>query len=157
MKTKHFISLTIIALMLFGATSIFAQPGHESNRDNGIKFTDDQKAKIKEIRMASYKEMKALRNQLGELKAKEQTLTTADKADMNAINANIDEITKVQNKMMKIKASNLQQIRNLLTDEQKMIFDSHGMDKGMWHKRSMHGDGDGFRGQMEHKRPQQES
>lgn len=130
MKTKRFFSATIIALMLFGSMSLIAQPISYMRKGHDIKFTDEQKAKIKEIHMTSYKEIKALHNQMGELKAKQRTLTTADKPDINAINANIDDISKVQNKLMKIKASSHQQIRALLTDEQKMIFDSKMEHKG---------------------------
>jgi Spy/CpxP family protein refolding chaperone len=144
MKTKLFSVITIV-LMLCG--TMFGQPGQGQNtekkqapmvgqqgrdcdKEQGPNFTDEQKAKMKEIRMASYKEIKPLKNQLGELKAKEMTLTTADKPDMGAINSNIDEITKIENKIKKIKASGHQQIRALLTDEQKMWFDGHKGHKG---------------------------
>jgi Spy/CpxP family protein refolding chaperone len=151
MKTKHLISATIIALMLLGTSSLFAQhDGPGFCNDSGLKLTDDQKAKIKEIHMASYKEMKELQNQMGELKAKQRTLTTADKTDMNAINANIDEISKVMNKMMKIRAANHQQVRNLLTDEQKMLFDSKAMQRHFKNKMRMHKEGHEFRGGAEH-------
>ena len=66
---------------------------------------------------------------MGELKAKQHTLSTTDKPDLNAINANIDEISKIQGKMMKIKAADNQKIRGLLSDEQKMQFDSDKMHK----------------------------
>lgn len=157
MKAKHLISATLIAFMLLGSVSLFAQhdgPGM-FHKDAALKLTDDQKAKIKEIHMASYKEMKALQNQMGELKAKQHTLTTADKADMTAINANIDEITKVQSKMMKIRASNHQQIRSLLTDEQKMIFDSKMMHRGF--KNQMHRNGERFREGAQHEEESQQS
>ena len=156
MKTNRFFSATIAALLLFFSISVFAQHQPMGHREGGLKFTEEQKAKMKEIHMASYKEMKGLRNQIGELKAKQHTLTTADKPDMNAINANIDEITKVQNKMMKTKASTRQQIRALLTDEQKMQFDSQMMyGKGQPHKMHMHGDNHGDeRGYMHHDKSQ---
>jgi len=144
MKTKRFFSAAIIALMLFGTSTLFAQPDHRFHKEGGIKFTDEQKAKVKEIHMASYKEMKALKNQMGELKAKQHTLTTADKPDMTSINANIDEISKIQNKLMKIRAANHQQIRSLLTDEQKMQFDAKMMHKGERNMMRMHREGQGF-------------
>lgn len=151
MKTNRFFLTTIAALLLICNTSLFAQQGRMLHRNGGIKFTEEQRAKIKDIHMASYKEMNALRTQMGELKAKQHTLTTADKADMNAINANIDEITKIQNKMMKIKAANHQQIRALLTDEQKMQFDSQMMhSKGERHKMRMHHGTQGSGDEMEH-------
>ena len=158
MKTKNLVSATLIALMLFGTCTLYAQhDGPSFHKDCGLKLTEEQKAKIKDIHTASYKEIKALQNQMGELKAKQRTLTTADKADMNAINANIDEITKVQNKMMKIRAANHQQVRNLLTDEQKMIFDSEKMQKHSKKQMRMHGEDHDFKDNAAQKeRPQHE-
>lgn len=156
MKTKRFFSAITIALMLFGSMSLLAQPVSHTRKGHEIKFTDEQRAKIKDIHMASYKEIKALQNQMGELKAKQKTLTTADKPDLNAINANIDEISKVQNKLMKIKASSHQQIRALLTDEQKMIFDSKQEHRGDRNQMRMHrgdrhfGDGEKHENELQH-------
>jgi Spy/CpxP family protein refolding chaperone len=155
MKAKLF-SVIVIALVLSG--TMFGQPGQDTGKKQGTmagqpgrcadkdhkpNFTEEQKTKMKEIRMASYKEIKPLKNQLGELKAKQRTLATADKPDINAINANIDEITKVENKIMKIKASGHQQVRVLLTDEQKMWFDSReDHDGGKMGKKMHRGGGD---------------
>jgi Spy/CpxP family protein refolding chaperone len=136
MKTTKLLAVTMIVFLLGVTLQLGAQQGRGMDKRPGFAFTPEQKAKMKEIHMASYKDVKLLKNQLGELKAKERTLTMADKTDLNAINANIDEITKIQNKMMKIKAADLQQIRSLLTDEQKMWFDSHGMK--MHQKMKMH-------------------
>jgi Spy/CpxP family protein refolding chaperone len=73
------------------------------------------------------------------LKARQKTLTTADNTDMKAINANIDEITKIQNQLMKKSVAMKQQFRSLLNDEQKVWYDSRSMKKGqqrgMEHKR----------------------
>ena len=67
-------------------------------------LTTEQSAKLKEMKMAHYKEVQPVKNQLQELRAKQHTLTTAEKADMKAINANIDEITKLENTLMKARA-----------------------------------------------------
>jgi Spy/CpxP family protein refolding chaperone len=140
MKTTKFLAVFVIIFLLGVTFQLNAQQGDKQgpkmDKKQGFSFTPEQEAKMKEIHMASYKEIKVLKNQLAELKAKEHTLTTADKSDLNAINSNIDEMTKVQNKMMKIKAYDLQQIRNLLTDEQKMWFDSKEMK--MRHEMKMH-------------------
>ena len=48
-----------------------------------------------------------------------------DKADIKGIDANIDEISKVKGNIMKSKAHLKQQIRALLTDEQRLYFDTH--------------------------------
>jgi Spy/CpxP family protein refolding chaperone len=93
--------------------------------DFGIpNLTDDQRAKIKDLHLELMKEVKPLHNQLEELKAREHTLATADKADIKAIDANLDEISKVTNQLMKAKAHMKQQVRGLLTDEQRLLFDT---------------------------------
>jgi len=138
MKTTNFIATIAIALMLTGTGSLFAQPSKSEMKKtefhkemhNGIpNMTEDQKAKMKDLHVAFYKEVQPLRNQLGELKARQKTLSTLDNPDMKAINANIDEITKVMNQLMKSRAAFRQKVRALLTDEQKVWFDSHPMHK----------------------------
>jgi Spy/CpxP family protein refolding chaperone len=139
MKTTYFIATIALAMMLTGTGNILAQPASKGEMKrtemhkgphNGIpNLTEEQKTKIKDLHVANYKETKPLRNQLGELKAKQRTLTTADKPDLKAIDANIDEITKVMNQLMKSRAAFHQQVRALLTDEQKMWFDTHPMNR----------------------------
>jgi Spy/CpxP family protein refolding chaperone len=139
MKTTNFIATIAIASMLTGTGSLLAQPSSKGEMKktefhkethNGIpNMTEEQKAKMKDLHIAFYKEAKPLRNQLGELKAKQKTLSTADNPDMKAINANIDEITKVMNQLMKSRAAFRQKVRALLTDEQRMWFDTHPMRK----------------------------
>jgi Spy/CpxP family protein refolding chaperone len=61
---------------------------------------------------------------MNELRARKRTLNTTDKADLTEINSVIDQMTEVHNKMMKASAKHLQEVRNLLTEEQKVYFDS---------------------------------
>jgi len=137
MKTTQFFPAIALAIILSGSGTMFAQPSHKgemkgamsNNRmhNNIPNLTDEQNAKIKDLHLSHYKETLPLRNQLGELKAKQHTLVTADKPDMKAIDSNIDEITKLMNQLMKSRAAYHQQIRALLTDEQKIWFDTHPM------------------------------
>ena len=140
MKTTIFASILFVSVLL-STSNLFAQHpmDHKAGRGEGSNkemhggipnLTEEQKTKIKDIHLALSKEVQPLRNRLGELKAKQHTLTTSDKPDMIAINANIDEITKVTNQLMKSKAAHHQQIRALLTDEQKVWLDSHPFRKG---------------------------
>lgn len=103
-----------------------------------LNLTEDQQTKIDDLKTANMKEMLQTKNELNELKAKQQTLASAEKADMKAINANIDEITSVKNKMMKQKAKHHQDVRALLTEDQRVKYDSHGFGKG-------HGCDNGFK------------
>ena len=45
-------------------------------------------------------------------------------SDLKELNAVIDQMTDIQNKKMKASAKHRQDVRSLLTDEQKVFFDS---------------------------------
>jgi len=152
---------TLTALLFLGFTIMaFAQPGPGRgegrrwvNEDQGFKhrsmdlpnLTDEQKEKISDLRTENMKVMLQKRNQVHEKMAKLRTLETAEKADMKAINGLIDEISEIKADMAKQQAAHRQQVRKLLTDEQRVIFDSrphrghHGAGKGHSGKRSGQG------------------
>jgi len=81
------------------------------------------KKKLKELRTPHAKEVLPLRNLLAEKKAHLKTLQTAEKADLNAINSTIDEMTQLQSQLMKKNAAHTQAIRKILTDDQRIAFD----------------------------------
>ncbi len=156
MKTIKYLSIAVIAATLASLGSLNAQPGEKNEQGMPSKdykmgkehshksfipnLTEEQKGKIKDLRLAHFKETQPLKNQLGELKARKKTLATAEKPDLKLIDANIDEISKIQNQLMKSRAQFQTQIRALLTDEQKMAFDMHSSGemrhkKGAFHKR----------------------
>ncbi|MCK3683763.1 periplasmic heavy metal sensor [Maribellus sp. YY47] len=87
-------------------------------------FTEEQQEQMKTIRLETAKKVKPLRNELGELEARQQTLTTAEKADLDAIYQNIDKMSEVKAEIQKIMAKQHQQIRSLLTEEQLLKFDA---------------------------------
>lgn len=139
MKTnKTFTGIFMIATLILFSQSIFAQPGRGMmNRGQQAGFdrecrmipelTETQQAQIQELRTEQLKEMQDFRNQIGENRARYRTLMSADKADQKAIDANIDEYTNLRNQMMKKQAAHRQQVRSLLTDDQKVFFDNRGM------------------------------
>jgi len=86
-------------------------------------FTEEQKEAVKKIRLETTKEVKPLKNKLRELQAHQQTLATADNADMKAIYKNIDKMSDVKAKMAKIMAKQQQDVRSLLTEEQRLKID----------------------------------
>ncbi len=106
--------------------------GHEMSKDRMSNIeeripdlTEDQKENIKSIRLSAMKDMKPLRNELGEKEARFKTLNSADKPDMDAINKQIDEIAALKASISKREIKAQQDIRALLNDEQKMAFDMH--------------------------------
>ncbi len=92
-------------------------------------LTDKQKAAIKKLHVAQMQSTQAIRNQIMEKKAHLHTLQTADKPNMRAINAAIDEISALKTKIAKKRAETHQKIRALLTPEQRVMFDNRPMGK----------------------------
>lgn len=138
MKTR-ILSLLLIAIFAISTTTMAQQPEKRDKKPGqekciqkpherkgcGMKniFTPEQQEKVKQFRLESAKQIKPLRNQLNELKAHQQTLITADKANMDAIYNNIDKMSGVKAEIKKIKAKEHQEIRSILTEEQLIKFD----------------------------------
>lgn len=92
-------------------------------------LTEEQKEQIKELRVDQMKKMTQLRNQLTEKRAALSTLQTQDNPNMEEINTTIEEMGQIRISMHKEQAAHHQEIRKLLTEEQKAYFDAHRMKK----------------------------
>jgi len=140
-------SLVLVAILFLALSSTYAQRGRNyQNRQDDFRpkevcqripdLTEEQQTKIEALRVTHLKEMNVFRNQMNELRAKKHTLMTSDNTDMKELNGVIDQMSGLHNKMMKSSAKHTQDIRNLLTDDQKVYFDSrprgkHGHGNGM--------------------------
>jgi Spy/CpxP family protein refolding chaperone len=150
-KVKTGLLATIFALTFIFATTadMFAQQGQGPGKgykqgwqNDGYKcyclkmldLTEEQQNKIDELRLQCMKNNTSITNKMTEKKARLKTLTTADDIDMEAINATIDDITELKSQYMKNKVANKMNVRKLLTDKQKIIFDKHRMGKGFGKK-----------------------
>jgi len=139
-KMKKLNQIVIITMLMLPFTVTAQQrgngPGNGGNGDqiqrrdgSGMMaaipdLTAEQQDKIKTIHLNMMKESLPIKNKLGENKAKMKTLQTADNPDMKAINTLIDESAKLEADLKKKRAANHQEVRKLLTDEQRVIFDS---------------------------------
>jgi Spy/CpxP family protein refolding chaperone len=126
--------MLLVGILFIGSNQIVAQVGQKvgQGKNNGARvgcpiadLTEAQQKKIDELRIAHQKNMLQFRNQMDIKTANLQSLRTADKADMNAINKTIDEIGVLKTQMMKERENHLQQIRAQLTDNQRLQFDMH--------------------------------
>jgi len=109
-------------------------------------FTEEQKEAMKEIRLETAKKMKPLKNQLREMNARQKTLTTAEDANLDAIYENIEKMSKAKTEMAKIRARQHQEVRELLTEEQLLKFDSRKrMMEKKRHRSFKYGERDGMR------------
>lgn len=148
MKTK-ILSILLVAIFVI-STAAYAQPENRERNKNDQRvmmkrhlmqkgerqnfFTEDQKETMKKLRLETAKEIKPLKNELRELHAKQQTLTTADNADLKAINKNIDKMSELKAEMAKIKAKQHQQVRSMLSEEQLIKFDAMKERRGRDHR-----------------------
>jgi len=112
------------------------QPGMQMKENHevlvkALNLTDEQKASFKKIMLAMHKEILPVRNEIGEAQAHQKTLMSADKPDLAAINKNIDKIGGLKIEIAKISVKHRLEMRNLLTDEQRVRFD-------MWKERMKH-------------------
>lgn len=90
-------------------------------------LTDQQKEQIKDIMLTTRQAVLPLQNQMREKAARLKTLRTAEKVDMEAVNSVIEEIGDIRTQIMKTRVASEQEIRELLTEEQRVVFDSRSM------------------------------
>src|SRR3989339_158806 len=96
-----------------------------------LNLTDEQFQQIEAQMLAHQKKILPLENELNEKEAKMRTLETADNADLKAINSLIDEMGMVKTKIAKERAAHHQEIRKILTPEQRIRFDTHAQNRKM--------------------------
>jgi Spy/CpxP family protein refolding chaperone len=88
-------------------------------------LTEKQQDQMKDLRIEHLKQVKPLRDQIHEHEAHLHTLQTADKVNMAEINKAIEDIGTLRIEIMKLDAVHHQKVRSLLTEEQRLMFDTH--------------------------------
>jgi Spy/CpxP family protein refolding chaperone len=135
MRFKTNLFLMAFTAFLFIGTQSFSQGMQnkkcdgQNNSKQGIEnkipdLTDTQKKDIDKIRLAGKKKTLPITNQLKEKRAHLNTLKTTEPIDKAAIDKQIEEIGKLRTELSKIREDGRLKIRNVLTDEQKIVFDS---------------------------------
>lgn len=140
-KSKYIMLLLAASFILTG--SAFAQPGrmhsegmekqcmhgkeHKGHMSMIPDMTEEQKEQIEESRTEHLRVILPLKNQLMEKEARLHTLSTAEKVNMKEIYKMIEEIGELKIKAMKEHAAHRQEVRKLLTEEQRLVFDMHPM------------------------------
>lgn len=150
MKIRKLVLFTAVVLLI--STTSFAQPIQQQKNRRQVNpeqaevmkkrmeerrqrmenfFTDEQKEAMKNLRLESSKQLKPLKNELRELMAHQQSLTTADTPNMEAINKNIDKMAGLKAEIAKIQVKQQQDFRKLLSEEQLIQFDARKGKQGM--------------------------
>ena len=159
---KRLIFILSLAVAMISSTA-FAQNGYgggQSRMGKGQNYsgqrsgqgtncmlpdlTEEQRTKIDDLRVKHLKDAKSLQDNLAEKSVKLQSLRTEDRVDMDEINDLIEEAGKVRIELAKKREAHRQEVRSLLTDSQRIFFDSHqgrGNRGGRGHHRGagMHG------------------
>lgn len=100
-------------------------------RENGFcrnlpGITQEQTDQIDKLRQQNMKNTQQLRNTVFEKRAHLRTLSATDNPDTDAINKTIDDISGIRAEIEKGRMATHQKIRNILTEEQRVIFDNAG-------------------------------
>ncbi len=136
MKTNARMTTILLVAGIVMSASLLAQPrngrgyGPGFDREPGERFnrleriipdlTEEQKDEIRDLRTAHMKELLPLRNQMGEIRARQRTLMSEVPVDQKAVEKLIDEKTAMMNTMMKTRTDHKVAIRNVLTEEQQV-------------------------------------
>ncbi len=155
MKTRLFV-VSFIALTLIFSTNVFGQRGRRApdvrqqrmtverpveDRSMGAarggmqahfnipNLTEEQQEQINALRLRQMERTTHQRNEMDELRARKRTLMTQTQTDARALDQVIDKMTGLQNAQMKENVQHRQAVRDLLTEEQRIVFDSHTMQR----------------------------
>ncbi len=138
-RFKPLLTILLAGLFLFTAANVMAQRGQGFKGQNmsrsggpGVHLqyqiipdlNEDQQEQIKDLKTDQMKEMTQFRNRLTEKMASLRTLQTQEDPDMAAINNTIEEMGEIRTEMQKVRAEHNQEIREILTEEQRAIFDA---------------------------------
>lgn len=182
MKWKLASLLAVLTLALAVTLPLFAQQADDDNDDNDdvvwsgpwghrggmgddggkslreeLALTKEQLKKMDEMRSAHQKEMIPLRAQVQVKQIELNELFDSD-ASLSTVNNKIDEISKLKTDIAKKQAAHRIAMRQLLTPEQREIWDSHPkmgmmgmrgkamMERGAKMGRMFNGQGEGPRG-----------
>jgi Spy/CpxP family protein refolding chaperone len=87
-------------------------------------LSDSLNARIDSIRLKNREDVLPVQNRLREKRAHLQTLATAKNVDMEAINQTIADISSLKTQIAKKRIASFENIRHLLNDRQRIMFDS---------------------------------
>jgi Spy/CpxP family protein refolding chaperone len=122
-----------VALILATGMDAFAQRGRGMAPRGGAgagqvcmnipDLTEDQMQEITRLRTAHLGEMQSYRDQIDINRIQYRSLMR-EGADMGAINSNIEERAEIRTQMEKKQAEHHRSVRNILTEDQRALFDA---------------------------------
>ncbi len=128
------INRLLIATLLI-TTAAFAQPGRgfgmaRPGLDDQLKLTPQQVEQIQKLRTAFQTKAIDLRANQQKLRLELNEQLRADSPNRRAINATLDKIAAEKVALEKLQVGNRLDVRALLTDEQKEVFEARPFGRG---------------------------
>ncbi len=149
MKVNYLLAIIVAITMVFASSATYSQCNkHQAstsasaaenqdvkpvcmNKHGMMNLTPEQEKQIDAIHQKQMKEVLPLKNLIAEKKAHLVTISTGDNVDLVAVNKTIDELYALKADIAKKRAAMKQEVRKLLNDEQKLLFDmKHAKNKG---------------------------
>ena len=129
MKAQKLWIVSLIMIMFFSIDLSAQRQGRGMNQPRGVcmdlpDLTEQQEEQINALRIKQIEKSNLHRAKMDELRTKKRSLGLENNPNMNAINSIIDEMSAEQTQHMKDVEQHRQNIRKLLTDEQRVVFDS---------------------------------
>jgi len=105
--------------------------GRNQGAMNVLDLSEEQQEKIKTLKLEHKKATQNLREEMQELRLKQKHLFTDEKPNKNEMFSNLDRISSIQNQLAKERVANQKEIRNILDEDQLVLFLSrpHKMNK----------------------------
>lgn len=143
---RHLMIFTVLALLIFGFATVYAQPGQGMGmkgkgmaaRDSFPQLSKDQSQKMDQIRLENQKTMIPMRADL-KLQMVEYRDMLKNNASQADLNAKLDQIGQLKIKISKARLDHRLKMKNILTDEQREFIEAHrGMGHGFFNGRDGH-------------------
>lgn len=106
------------------------QGQEKGKRHDALNLSDQQKEQMQELRLAHLKKIQPIQNELDEIRVKQRNLMSAGQPDMKALMANADKVSDLRNQMMKEKVTHRLEVRKVLNEDQRVLWDARPMRKG---------------------------
>ncbi|TLX78318.1 periplasmic heavy metal sensor [Labilibacter sediminis] len=90
-----------------------------------MDLTDAQKEQMKSLKLRFIKEITPIKNELGVKSASLKAVSTGDNVDSKKVYKLLEEIGSLKVEMSKKHFDHKQSVRELLTEEQRVLFDAH--------------------------------
>ena len=105
---------------------------------NSLGLSDAQQEKMKIMKVAHVKASQNLREEMQELRLKQKHLLNDEDPNKNQIFSNLDRVSVIQNQLAKERVASQKEIRNILDEDQLVLFLSRPHKMNKMRRKGMH-------------------